>query len=91
MGMIKERIRTQEQNQRHRALVEENRRLKLKKFQEKEHQRMVRKSFHVLKCFNSKIVSLFFIFREISVMMKTFVHVVNRWAQQHQQFFQWKK
>jgi len=40
MGMIKERIRTQEQNQRHRALVEENRRLKLRKFQEKDHHRM---------------------------------------------------
>lgn len=33
MGMIKERIRTQEQNQRHRALVEENRRQKIKRFQ----------------------------------------------------------
>jgi hypothetical protein len=31
MGMIKERIRTEEQNQRHRELVEENRRQKLKK------------------------------------------------------------
>jgi hypothetical protein len=38
MGMVKERIRTQEQNQRHRALVEENRRQKLKKSQQQEHQ-----------------------------------------------------
>jgi hypothetical protein len=42
MGMIKERIRTEEQNQRHRALVEENRRQKLKKYhQQKEHNRLV--------------------------------------------------
>ena len=34
MGMVKERIRTEEQNQRHRALVEENRRQKLKKYQQ---------------------------------------------------------
>lgn len=45
MGMIKERIRTVEQNERHRALVEENRRLKLRKFQEKEQQRMVRRTW----------------------------------------------
>jgi hypothetical protein len=32
MGMIKERIRTEEQNQRHRELVEENRRQKFKKY-----------------------------------------------------------
>ncbi len=36
--MIKERIRTDEQNQRHRALVEENRRQKLKKFQQQQHE-----------------------------------------------------
>ena len=35
MGMIKERIRTQEQNERHRALVEENRKQKVKKLKEK--------------------------------------------------------
>lgn len=36
MGMIKERIRTEEQNQRHRALVQENRRQKLKKYQQQQ-------------------------------------------------------
>lgn len=41
MGMIKERIRTEEQNQRHRALVAENRRLKLRKYQEQEENRSV--------------------------------------------------
>jgi len=34
MGMVKECIRTEEQNQRHRELVEENRRQKLKKYQQ---------------------------------------------------------
>jgi hypothetical protein len=38
MGMIKERIRTEEQNQRHRELVEENRRQKLKKYQQQQEQ-----------------------------------------------------
>ena len=41
MGMIKERIRTEEQNQRHRALVTENRRLKLRKYQEQAENRLV--------------------------------------------------
>jgi hypothetical protein len=36
MGMIKERIRTEEQNQRHRALVEENRRQKFKKYRQQQ-------------------------------------------------------
>lgn len=39
MGMIKERIRTEEQNQRHRALVQENRKQKLKKYQQ-QHEEM---------------------------------------------------
>lgn len=43
MGMVKERIRTDEQNQRHRVLVEENRRLKMKKIQRQQEQnRLVR-------------------------------------------------
>lgn len=41
MGMIKERIRTEEQNQRHRTLVAENRRLKLRKYQEQAENRLV--------------------------------------------------
>lgn len=46
MGMIKERIRTEEQNQRHRALVEENRRQKLKKYvQQQEENRTVCDNF----------------------------------------------
>ncbi|CAF1099284.1 unnamed protein product [Rotaria sordida] len=36
MGMVKERIRTEEQNQRHRALVQENRRQKFKKYQQRQ-------------------------------------------------------
>ena len=49
MGMIKERIRTDEQNQRHRALVEENRRMKLKKFQQQQHENHL-----VISYFNKK-------------------------------------
>ena len=41
MGMIKERIRSQEQNQRHRALVEENRRQKMKRFHHHEPHKVV--------------------------------------------------
>jgi hypothetical protein len=36
MGMVKECIRTEEQNQRHRELVEKNRRQKLKKSQQQQ-------------------------------------------------------
>ncbi|CAF0827466.1 unnamed protein product [Rotaria sp. Silwood1] len=42
MGMIKERIRTEEQNQRHRALVLENRRQKFKKYQQQQEETRLR-------------------------------------------------
>ncbi|CAF1013433.1 unnamed protein product [Adineta ricciae] len=57
MGMVKERIRTEEQNQRHRALVEENRRQKLKKCQQQQEKEQ-RKSQKVYKsCRNEPIYS----------------------------------
>ncbi|UJR27530.1 hypothetical protein I4U23_008813 [Adineta vaga] len=52
MGMIKERIRTEEQNQRHRALVEENRRQKFKKYHQQEN-RLVCQERHVQQMYSS--------------------------------------
>lgn len=49
MGMIKERIRTQEQNERHRALVEENRRQKSLKVQQHEQQKVKAKQIDSIK------------------------------------------
>lgn len=59
MGMIKERIRSEEQNQRHRALVEENRRQKLKKFRQQHEKNRLKPSEERrrLFAFNSTSVS----------------------------------
>ncbi|CAF4349065.1 unnamed protein product, partial [Rotaria sp. Silwood2] len=60
MGMIKERIRTEEQNQRHRALVQENRRQKLKKYQQQQEEsrlRILEEHHHQSICSTSYLFS----------------------------------
>ncbi len=54
MGMIKERIRTEEQNKRHRALVEENRQRKLKKYQERRPEKNRLVSFGCFFCISER-------------------------------------
>ena len=60
MGMIKERIRTEEQNQRHRELVEQNRRQKLRKYQQQQEQNRVlfKRNKFIKKIFFSSIIAI---------------------------------